>query len=503
MAIALSKTHYDYDLKDNLQHQGKDFQYRALKACLSDPVYFGSIADKLKPEYFDIQGTKTSSIAEIMIEYAKKNGKGPTPVEVKDLFKAKANDDETTLKAYAVSYTMIDEASLEGSETTKDILTKFAQRHFIVDVCNGMYTKLGHKNYEEDPMMILRWGSEKIDTELSNTDKVFQCGAPIDVRDKLFDDTVQEYIPTGEEHFDDMINGGGVPKGTIAGFIAPSNYGKSTILTMFACNAVMNGFKVLHIIFEDKLIDIYKKYYAKVTGVPVYRMNEKNREEYEHIITNDPNVQKLSRENIWVQEMPNKETTYKDIERLIRKCQNDGFYPDVVFVDYFNCLKYSSNDHKDIYAAQGETIKKLENIAKTFNIVIWTAFQTNKADSNKESDDADIRAFMRGSSELFDTPYLFISVRRDPSDSTARRFTIEKNRGGSKCRYSNVKFYGGELRIDWTRAQIEQLDATETPMYQPCNNDPELMYDFTKDEPNINVREVKPGEFKLETRLTP
>jgi hypothetical protein len=59
------------------------------------------------------------------------------------------------------------------------------------------------------------------------------------------------------------------------------------------------------------------------------------------------------------------------------------------------------------------------------------------------------------------------------------------------------------LRIDWTRAQIEQLDATETPMYQPCNNDPELMYDFTKDEPNINVREVKPGEFKLETRLTP
>jgi signal transduction histidine kinase len=69
-----------------------------------------------------------------------------------------------------------------------------------------------------------------------------------------------------------------------------------------------------------------------------------------------------------------------DIEKFIKKCRQNGFSPDLVIIDYFECLlpEKSGYTTDSEWSREAVTMRKLENMAKDLNIAIWIPTQGNK-----------------------------------------------------------------------------------------------------------------------------
>ena len=66
------------------------------------------------------------------------------------------------------------------------------------------------------------------------------------------------------------------------------------------------------------------------------------------------------------------------------KLKNSGFSPDMVIVDYFECLKCKGDASDDKWEKEGKTMRKFESIAGELNVAIWIPVQGTKDSLNAE-----------------------------------------------------------------------------------------------------------------------
>lgn len=491
-----------FELNKDLSYISQNFIFKAIKACLVDASYLPTNADVLKAEYFHQDDYATEDVAEEMIEYVKKYGTTPTIPALFDILKERAKGDEVENNKYRVIYEKLKETSIEGCESTKEMLRVFALEHFIVDELNDAYSKLTGERYKGKPEKIIENMRDKLEYQLCLANKSLLSIAPNEY--DIESEEEKEAIPTGEEVLDKIFTGG-PRRGTVAGIISPSGYGKTTFLTAFAYGAVLKGYKVMQIFFEDDESDIVRKHWAKMTGINTSKINKAHSDNLT-TIKGDANFNILNRENILLEKMENKSVTIKDIEVLLRKRANEGFLTDVLFLDYFDCLKFSTNPYKESFEARDEAIKKLEVLAKKLNILIWVGFQTNRKGYSKDSDAEDTATSMQGSIGQFQTLSQSILLRKDNNGDNdyMRLVDIEKNRNGRRCKISNVYVNNGTLEINWDNMNIKYLDP-------PMDGDEDIVQSKSEDEwlktleemnnlsePQIEVRQpVQQEPFRL------
>ena len=77
--------------------------------------------------------------------------------------------------------------------------------------------------------------------------------------DEVLMDDFREPIPTGITGIDNLLDGG-LARGEIGVFLAPTGVGKSTVLTKVANTAYNLGFNVIQIFFEDNPKIIQRKH---------------------------------------------------------------------------------------------------------------------------------------------------------------------------------------------------------------------------------------------------
>ena len=167
--------------------------------------------------------------------------------------------------------------------------------------------------------------------------------------------------------------------------------------TGFAANAATykckdnnyKGYKVLHFFFEDTEVAIRRKYYGYVTNIdacdlsdPLYRptalkiLNDKDNE-----------LRNMLAVNIIGKRLTTGEYSASDIKYLIQQYISRGYMPDLVIIDYFECLKPEKNvdGYNDTeWTREGITMRKLEGIAKEFDIALWVPVQSTKAAIGQE-----------------------------------------------------------------------------------------------------------------------
>ena len=162
----------------------------------------------------------------------------------------------------------------------------------------------------------------------------------------------------------------------------------------------------------------------------------------------------------------NGEMSPTDIERFIQRHIAMGFKPDLVIVDYFECLKLEKAETTadTEWTREGSTMRKLEKIAHDYNVAIWCPVQGTKDSFNQE-----IVGLTQagGSVKKVQIGHVIISFARTDAMRKEDKINIFINKfrpGRIKANsFMGVTFNNGTTKFDFsTCTDVEVDDALES-----------------------------------------
>jgi len=142
----------------------------------------------------------------------------------------------------------------------------------------------------------------------------------------------------------------------------------TTMFTKLANSAFNNGHKVLQIFFEDTPKVIQRKHLSCWTGINLSELSQ-HKEEIQEFISNLGDDS-----NLRLKKMDSTNTTMTTIKTYVRKLISSGFKPDLILIDYIDCIK-PSQKYDDVNVGEGMVMRELESMLSEFDIASWTAVQ--------------------------------------------------------------------------------------------------------------------------------
>jgi hypothetical protein len=225
-----------------------------------------------------------------------------------------------------------------------------------------------------------------------------------------------------------------------------------------ASHAACCGYKVLQIVFEDRIKQIQRKHLGRITGIEAKDLSKpENIDLVRETIANFPDRDKLN-ENLRIVKFPSGEKTAAQIERFIRKLINSGFKPDLTIIDYFECLQHEADrTSSNEFSQEGKTMRKFEAMAGELDMAIWIPSQGTKDSINLELVTMDK---IGGSVKKAQIAHVIMSIARTVDDIAQNKATIAilKNRAGKSGKiFNNVEFNNGTCRI--STDNVDELDS--------------------------------------------
>ena len=435
-------------VKNNLGYLGVDFQYKLIAAFIERPKFFKDLYPIIDQNMFTESYLKT--IVGVMKEYYAK-------------YDITASYDMLTIKLRDKSFTTddiqyFDEAikklkslTTEGIEEVEDMAEKFFKQQNWVRVANEIRRIAGDgdmSKYDECQHLIEQANSIGRKTE--------ETTSPLDnIEEDLSKESVVT-IPTGISKLDDCL-GGGLDKGKVGLIMGPTSFGKTSMTTgisayaaAYKCEANDNkGYKILQIVFEDSPRDIHRKYFSRLSQVETSKLNEteETTNKVREILKNHPDKEYI-KNNIRIIQLNTGEYSATDIKQFIKKKINEGFKPDMVVIDYFECINHEKGTgNLQKWEQETKTMRKFETIAKELDIAIWLPTQGNRGSVTSELVTMDQGA---GSFTKQQIAQVVVSIARSVDDIKNQKATLAvlKNRSGSAGIVLNgIKFNNGTCTI--------------------------------------------------------
>lgn len=250
--------------------------------------------------------------------------------------------------------------------------------------------------------------------------------------------------------------------------------------TAIASHAACQGFKVLQIVFEDRIKQIQRKHIGRITGVEA---KDLSKPEYIEMVKEqlakfgETETLKL---NLKIVRFPSGEKTADDIKRFIKKLINHGFKPDMVIIDYFETLRIvGDSSTNNEWEKEGKTMRKLESMAGEMDFALWVPVQGTRDSVNAELVTMDKAG---GSFKKIQIAHIVMSIARTNEDIQDNKATIAilKNRAGKAGKvFNNVEFNNGTCRIS-----TDNVDEIES------------MFDYDKKKESDEVK-LQQSIFKM------
>lgn len=447
--------------KIDLGYLGIDFQHKLVKLFFEDSTFFTMINPIVDQNMFTEDVLRR--IVGFMKDRYNESGVAPTYVDM-DLYIRVHVHDAITLDTILSTLQVLREIDLVGQDIVKSEADKFFKQQNLTKAINKSIEILKEGNVSKyyDIEDLIR---SALDTNVS-LDMGYN---PMDGIDEALEENYRKVIPTGFSRLDKALYGG-LGMGELGVIIAPSGVGKSSATTGFAASAATykckdndyRGFKVLHIHFEDEDVNIKRKYYGWLTGVdaidlskPEFKENVKSRLKNELF-----EEAQMIKENLWCFHLPSGEVTVGRIEQIVKQGIARGFKPDLIIIDYFECLEYDSADKTDSeWSKEGRTMRKLEALAHKYEVGLWVPIQ-----GTKDSFDKEILGLSSGGGSVkkIQIGHVIITLARTQEQKKNHRVTIslEKFRAGrmDDSVMPNVKFNNGTCRFEIDEDEDQALD---------------------------------------------
>ena len=386
---------------------GTSFQLKIISALLSDRIFFKTVYDIIKPEYFDSEANEW--ILRTLSSHFDNYEKLPTL----DVFKVeldKVNRD--ILKVSVVD-------NLKQIWNTLDSEDLDYVKSETIEFCKNQEVK----NAILESVTLLQDGKiEQIKTKIDSAMKAGQdTNVGHDYKEDIVDryeSTVRDVVPTGWDVIDELVDGG-FGKGELIIFAAPPGIGKSWALVNVGMAAVKAGKTVVHYTLELNEGYVGQRYDAVLTGIPVpnlkYNMDEVTKQ-----------VKNLKGELI-VKYWPTKTASINSVRASLDKLKLQGREPDIIIIDYADLIK--GNSRRERHEELEEIMESLRGLGGEYECPIFTASQINRSGAD---DDIITGTKIAGSFSKLMTADFVVSLSRKIEDKLAGtgRWHVIKNRFG-------------------------------------------------------------------------
>ena len=449
--------------KSTLGYLDIDFQYKLAKCFIEEPHFFGEISTIVDQNAFTDSLLRT--FVGTLKDYYYKESVVPSYETMGTALKSRAKTTNELQEWTDLIDKLHFKTSLEGCTLVKDTALKFFKQQNLIKVANKILEIAGKGDidrYDECQKLL-------DDASLAGQEDEFGF-SPYDLEDKALSQEFKVPIPTGISKLDEALNGG-LEKRKIGLIIGSAGFGKSTFSTCIASYAATykcdlnnyEGYKVLQIYFEDDDVDIARKHFSKITGVEARNLTKNPAQiaEIRQTLDNYPDKE-LIKKNLKLKPFLAHTKSATDIGIFIKRLINTGWKPDLVIIDYFECLLAEKSGYStdSEWKRQGDTIRKIENLAKELDIAIWVPTQGNK--DSITSPDVVTMNQAGGSIIKVQAAHVVISIARSLEDIDNSRATLAvlKNRSGkSGTVFHNIRFDNGTSTISCD--EVEEFDNSE------------------------------------------
>jgi|TARA_R110000782_G_C14781869_1_gene410040 hypothetical protein len=417
----------------SLGYLGFNFQVKLVKQLIEDSKFSEEILDIISPQYFDNEYLRL--VVASVKDYYEKYETIPTYETVFEIIRV-------DIKREIVRDSAIEIVKDVKNGDSKDCL-------HIQDTSLRFCKQQELKKATQKIQKILDLGDfDRYDECEEILKEALSVGGEKDVGIDVFhaiDDVLSEDfrspIATGMVAIDNLMEGG-LSKGELGVILAPFGVGKTTLVTKMANNAYNLGYNVVQIFFEDNPKVIQRKHITCWTEVPLSELTE-NKEEIKKVI---PKF-KSKQGSLILKKMPSDGTTIPKIKQYLKKLTSNGNKPDIVFIDYMDCV-VPSKQFKDEWSGEGNVMRQFETMITELDIVGWTAIQGNRSSIGASVVEADM---IGGSIKKGQIGHFIISIAKtlEQKEAGTATLAILKSRFGKDgVIFEDILFDNGTLKID-------------------------------------------------------
>ena len=417
----------------NLGFLGYSFQVKLAKQVMEDTKFSESIIEILDPQYFD------NEYLRLLVASVKDYHEKYETIPTYDTLQQVVNKDIKREIARESAIAMIKE--IQGSDDKdcihiQDTAVQFCKQQELKKATQKIQKILESGDFDRyDECEEIMKEALSVGSESDGGIDVFHA-----IEDVLSDD-FRKPIPTGLVGLDNLMDGG-LSKGELGVILAPFGVGKTTLITRMANTAYNLGYNVVQIFFEDNPKVIQRKHFTCWTEIPLNDLTQR-KDEVKNVIDGF----KDRKGNLILKKMPSDGTTIPHIKQYLRKLISTGLKPDVIFLDYIDCVE-STKQFKDEYSGEGPIMRQFETMIAELNIAGWTAVQGNRSSIGANVVEADM---IGGSIKKGQIGHFIMSVAKTLEQKEEGRATLAilKSRFGKDgIIFEDIVFDNGTLKID-------------------------------------------------------
>ncbi|MCK9428445.1 MAG: hypothetical protein M0R17_00360 [Candidatus Omnitrophica bacterium] len=414
-----------------------------LRYCFKNHEAGDKIFPLLTPDLFQDEVTQRIIVA--IQGYFNEFSRYPRPRELYD-FKLQTKDEKSRF----------DEIGKINLSYYTDDLIKLEIEKFI----RGKLTYLAIKKTAEE------WKANNYNTMTPVVEEIkkavnFTINTKVGISVKKDFDSLMDYlqkkikmVPSAFTALNGLIDGGH-PAKAVTMYFGEANIGKTTFLCNDAAFAIAHGYSALYVTLEMPDFEIFKKIAANLLEVPVNKLKDANTSELKK------KMEGLCKADLKIIEYPSFEMTAYDLRNILSElAYKEHFKPDIIFIDYVNCMLSSKQSGGQRHEDLGYIMKELENIAKEFDLPIVSCSQLNRDGYGT----LEVSAKNIGESiDIIKYCAQGYAIMRDPTMKSKGLFLVKilKNRYGP----NELQFYlKGRMEImkitDATRNEVESIQTS-------------------------------------------
>lgn len=421
----------------NLGYLGYSFQVKLVKQLVEDHKFSESIISIVDPNYFDNEYMRL--IVASLKDYYEKYETIPSYETIFNLIKTQVRR-EIARESAVELIKEVKESDNRDCLHTQDVAIKFCKQQELKKATQKIQKILDNGDfdrYEECEELVKQ--AISVGTEKDEGVDIFHA-----IEDVLSED-FRNPIATGLTGIDNLM-GGGLSKGELGVILAAFGVGKTTIMTRMANTAYLTGKNVVQIFFEDNVKVIQRKHFTCFTGIGLSDLGDRSEEVKEAL----PRFQNLEN-NLILKKMSSDGTTIPQIKQYLRKLISSGIKPDIVFLDYIDCVQ-PTKQFKDEYSGEGNVMRQFETMLSELDIAGWTAVQGNRSSIGADLVEANM---MGGSIKKGQIGHFILSVAKtlDQKEEGRATLAVLKSRFGKDgVVFEDIVFDNGTLVIDTTES---------------------------------------------------
>ena len=417
---------------------GHTFQIKLLNQLITDKKFANSILEVIDPKYFDNQYFKL--ISQMVKEYYEKYSTIPTFDVLDQITRLEVSSDMAKQTVFDM-LAEVKECTLEDHQFVQEKALKFCKQQELKKAINKVSKILEKGDFES---------YDRCEGFIRDAIQVGQSDdTSMDVFEELDAALVDDFrdpLPLGITGIDNILDGG-LAKGEIGVFLAPTGVGKTTVLTKIANTAYNMGFNVLQIFFEDNPKVIQRKHITCWSKIPAQEQSTRKDEVLEKI-----KPYRKGRGKLILEKLPSDRITVSAIKNKIRKLIADGNKFDMIVVDYIDCI-VPDKHFNESWQGEGLVMRQFESMCTELDVAGWTAAQGNRTSIGSEVVTTDM---MGGSIKKAQVGHVIITVAKtlQQKEMGLATIAITKSRVGKDgVVFENCKFDNATLEIDTDQSQ--------------------------------------------------